>query len=197
MKRRPASVEHLTKSEIFLRCREKTCCTHYAVYLAGDEIVRVARTLDAPPWTFTMAVPSEPADDAFALDHTDLRYRAALTKLPPDAAGERCIFLLRLSEGTARCGLGESRPMPCRTFPVEMHEDTLRISAEGCTCRTWSLNDVDPEADRALLLAESRSRTGYAGFVRSWNAYVGAAGTELFTYQDFCRFLLDQYAAVR
>jgi hypothetical protein len=180
-----------------LRCREKTCCTYYAVYLTGDEIVRIARTLDAPPWTFTMAVPAEAAGDAFALDHSALRYRAALTKLPPDAAGERCIFLLRLSEGTARCGLGASRPMPCLTFPVELHEDTLRISADGCTCRTWSLADVDAESDRALLLAESRSRDEYAGFVRNWNAYVDAAGTESFTYPDFCRFLLDQYAVAR
>jgi Fe-S-cluster containining protein len=180
-----------------LRCREKTCCTYYAVYLTGDEIVRVARTLDAPPWSFTMAVPAVPAVDAFALDHTAQRYRAALTKLPADDAGERCIFLLRLSEGTARCGLGESRPAPCRTFPVELHEGALRVSAEGCTCRAWSLDDVDPEAERASLLAESRARDEYAGFVRNWNAYVAAAGTERFAYPDFCRFLLDQYAAAR
>lgn len=180
-----------------MRCREKTCCTYYAVYLTGDEIVRVARTLDAPPWTFSMAVPAEAVPDAFALDHSALRYRAALTKLPDGDGRERCIFLFRLSEGTARCGLGESRPTPCRTFPVELHEDALRVSAEGCTCRTWSLDDIDPEADRALLQIESRAREAYAGTVRNWNAYVAAAETESFAYPDFCRFLLDQYTAAR
>jgi Fe-S-cluster containining protein len=180
-----------------LQCREKTCCTYYAVYLTGDEIVRVARTLDAPPWTFTIAVPAEVTADAFALDHSALRYRAALTKLPDGDDRERCIFLLRLSDGTARCGLGESRPTPCRTFPVELHEGALRVSAAGCTCRTWTLEDIDPEADRALLQAESRARAEYAGFVGNWNAYVAAAGTERFDYPDFCRFLLDQYAAAR
>jgi Fe-S-cluster containining protein len=168
------------------------------VYLTGDEIVRVARTLDAPPWAFTIAVPTaDPADDAFALDHSALRYRAALTKLPDGAERERCIFLLRLSEGTARCGLGESRPTPCRTFPTELHEGTLRVSSAGCTCRTWSLDDIDPDADRALLLADSRARAEYAGFVHNWNAYVAAVETEGFSYPDFCRFLLDQYAAAR
>jgi Fe-S-cluster containining protein len=182
-----------------LRCREKHCCTFYAVYLTGDEIVRVARTLDTPPWTFTIAVPTaDAADDAFALDHSTLRYRAALTKLPDGAERERCIFLLRLSDGTARCGLGESRPAPCRSFPSELHEGELRVSAAGCTCRDWSLDDIDVESDRALLLAESHARAEYAGLVRNWNAHVAAATvSEPFAYQDFCRFLLDQYALAR
>jgi len=167
------------------------------VYLTGDEIVRVARTLDAPPWTFTIAVPTaDERDDAFALDRSARRYRAALTKLPEEGAPERCIFLLRLSDGTARCGLGEARPAPCRSFPVELHEGALRVSADGCTCHRWSLDDVDPEADRALLLAESGARTVYARLVANWNAHVaGAAGPEeTYDYADFCRFLLDQYA---
>lgn len=182
-----------------MRCREKTCCTYYAVYLTGDEIVRVARTLDAPPWAFTIAVPSTaPADDAFALDGSALRYRAALTKLPDGGARERCIFLLRLEDGTARCGLGESRPAPCRSFPAELHEGALRVSAAGCTCHDWSLEDIDAENDRALLQAEARARSEYGRLVANWNAYVEAtAGGERFAYADFCRFLLDQYAGAR
>lgn len=168
------------------------------MYLTGDEIARVARTLDAPPWTFTIAVPSpDPADDAFVLDRSAQRYRAALTKLPDGAERERCIFLLRLSDGTARCGLGEARPTPCRSFPVELHDGGLRVSAAGCTCRTWSLDDVDAKAERALLVADSQARTAYAGVVHDWNAYVAAtAGDDRFTYPDFCRFLLDRYAAL-
>ncbi|MGA2393728.1 MAG: hypothetical protein ABSH03_10305 [Candidatus Lustribacter sp.] len=169
------------------------------MYLTGGEIVRVARMLDTPPWTFTIAVPAaDPADDAFALDRSTLRYRAALTKLPDGDARERCIFLLRLADGTARCGLGESRPAPCRSFPTELHDGALRVSAAGCTCRTWSLDDIDPEGDRALLLDEARARADYAGLVRNWNAHVtAAAGSERFAYADFCRFLLDQYSRVR
>jgi hypothetical protein len=74
----------------------------------------------------------------------------------------------------------------------------LRVSAAGCTCRRWSLDDIDLESDRASLLAESLARAEYAGFVRNWNAYVAAvAEAERFSYPDFCRFLLDQYATVR
>lgn len=168
------------------------------MYVTGDEIVRVARTLDAPPWAFTIAVPTtEAAEDAFALDRSTLRYRAALTKLPYGER-ERCIFLLRLAEGTARCGLGESRPAPCRSFPAELHQGALRVSAAGCTCHDWSLDDIDLENDRELLLAESAARAEYARLVGNWNAHVAAAaGTEPFAYADFCRFLLDQYAGAR
>jgi Fe-S-cluster containining protein len=145
------------------------------VYLSGDEIVRIARTLDTPPWTFTTALPALPGDDAFALDDTADRYRAALTKLPAGRAGESCIFLLRLSEGTARCGLGESRPAPCRAYP-----------AEGCTCSARSTENAVPET----------GRDEYARIVRTWNAYVNGAGIKRFSFTDFCRFLLDQYAAI-
>lgn len=148
------------------------------MYLTGGEIVRIARTLDAPPWTFTMAVPGQAGDDAFALDTTELRYRAALTKLPARIAGEHCIFLLRLSDGTARCGLGEGRPAPCHTLP-----------AGGCTSRELPAHDA--------FIEESRSRDEYAAFVRTWNAYVDGAGIERFVFADFCRFLLDRYAAAR
>jgi len=177
MKTRTETRPVLTKSEFFLRCREKTCCTSRTVYLTGDEIVRIARTLDAPPWTFTTAVPVPAADDAFALDTTEVRYRAALTKLPARIAAEHCIFLLRLSEGTPRCGLGESRPTPCHALPTG-----------GCTCREWPANAAVPE---------TQSRDEYAGFVRTWNAYVDGAGIESFVFEDFCRFLLDRYAAAR
>jgi Fe-S-cluster containining protein len=188
-------LRHLSKSERFLRCREKTCCSYGAVFLTGDDLVRLARTIDAPPWTFTVAVATEtPAGDAFALDATATRYRAALARLPEQASRERCIFLLRLDGGAARCGLGDARPMPCHTFASELHDDTVRVSAAGCTCRIWSLDDVDVEAERALLLVERDAARNYALLVAGWNAFVATRPpTDPYAYADFCRFIMAQY----
>ena len=188
----------LTKSERFLRCREKTCCSYGAVYLTGDDLVRLARTLDAPPWTFTVALATAmPADDAFALDATSTRYRVALARLPEQESRERCIFLLRVGDGSARCGLGDARPMPCHTFSTELDDATVRVSAAGCTCHEWSLDDVDLEAERALLLAEREAGRNYALLVAGWNAFVTARPlAEPYAYADFCRFILTQYATL-
>jgi Fe-S-cluster containining protein len=158
--------------------------------------VRLARTVDAPPWTFTVALATEaPADDAFALDATSTRYRAALARLPEQDSRERCIFLLRLDGGPARCGLGDGRPMPCHTFASELHDDALRVSAAGCTCHAWSLEDVDVDAERALLLVEREAGRNYALLVAGWNAFVASRPlTDSYAYADFCRFIMAQYA---
>jgi hypothetical protein len=154
--------------------------------------------LDAPPWTFTVALETaKPADDAFALDASSMRYRAALARLPEQGSRERCIFLLRLSDGSARCSLGDARPMPCHTFSTELHDATVRVSAAGCTCHAWSLDDVDVDAERALLLVECEAGRNYALLVAGWNAYVAARPlAEPYTYADFCRFILTQYATL-
>jgi Fe-S-cluster containining protein len=158
--------------------------------------VRLARTLDAPPWTFTVALATAtPADDAFALDATSTRYRAALARLPEQGSRERCIFLLRVSDNSARCGLGDARPMPCHTFPSELHDDTVRVSAAGCTCRAWSLDDLDVDAERALLLVEREAGRNYGLLVAGWNAFVASRPlAEPYAYADFCRFIMAQYA---
>ena len=158
--------------------------------------MRLAQTLDAPPWTFTVAVATAmPADDAFALDATPARYRAALALLPEQGQRESCIFLLHVSDGTARCSLGDARPMPCHTFSTELHDATVRVSDAGCTCHEWSLDDVDIDAERALLHVEREAGRNYALLVAGWNAYVAARPlAEPYAYADFCRFILTQYA---
>jgi hypothetical protein len=158
--------------------------------------VRLAQTLDAPPWTFTVALATAtPADDAFALDATSTRYRAALARIPEQEPRERCIFLLHVADGSARCSLGDARPMPCHTFASELRDDTLRVSAAGCTCHEWSLDDIDADAERALLLVEREAGRNYAMLVAGWNAYVAARPLpEPYAYADFCRFILTQYA---
>jgi Fe-S-cluster containining protein len=95
----------------FLRCGEKTCCTVRTVEIDVGDAARIARLLDVPLHTFATQ-----------------RERITLAKRPDGAGGgERCIFLLRLGDGTPRCGLGESRPAPCRTFPHD-----------GCTCGEYA-----------------------------------------------------------
>jgi Fe-S-cluster containining protein len=180
----------------WLRCAEKACCAYYVVYVTGDDVVRIARTLAVPPWTFTAAMPSDEArPDAFALDQSGKRHRLALvrTRLQPDTQ-PFCTFLTRAMDGAARCGLGEGRPAPCRSFPANEIDGEIRFENSGCTC-DWSGVTPDQNADRALLSAEETARNRYAEVIGAWNDYVGrfAEPIEL-THRDFCRYLLDAYS---
>jgi hypothetical protein len=167
------------------------------VYVTGDDVVRIARTLAVPPWTFTVAIASAIATpDAFALDRSEARHRLALvrTRVAPEDP-PFCTFIVRATDGAARCGLGDGRPAPCRSFPAQMVDGAVRFENSGCTC-DWSNATIDEAADAELLRAEQVSRETYARVVAAWNGYVlQLAETVELTHRDFCRYLMDAYAA--
>jgi Fe-S-cluster containining protein len=158
-------------------------------------MVRLARMLRLEPWVFTAAVPVDgPYPDAFALGRSDQRYRLALIRVTSEARPEpACTFLIRLPDGAARCGLGESRPMPCRTFPSELVDGNLRVGGEACTCRKWTLDDVDALEERALLEVEGVMRRRYETIVAQWNDYATGVDDANLTHRDFCSFLISAY----
>ena len=179
----------------WLRCPDKTCCSYYTVFVTGDDLARIARTLAVPPWTFTAALPCRPDDlGAFALDKSDKRFRAALVRVRLEEGDKPfCTFLVGTSHGAARCGLGAGRPATCRSFPSQLVDNQIQFETSGCTC-DWS-HVAPAAADEQLLRAEERDRERYSGVVATWNDYVaGLSLSAELTYQDFCRYLLDTYS---
>jgi hypothetical protein len=184
------------KELLWLTCAEKRCCHATVVYPTGADIYRIATTLAVPPWHFTVASPADVSDDnAFALDKSGARYRAALAKAPGSHPEPRpCTFLIRAADDAARCGLGDLRPGPCKSFPSSLVDGEVRLAHGVCSCREWSLADVDQRIEKELLLQELRDRRAYADVVASWNAFVASDECEQFEYADFCRYMLDAYA---
>ncbi|MHB8146766.1 MAG: YkgJ family cysteine cluster protein [Vulcanimicrobiaceae bacterium] len=183
------------RSERWLRCPVKTCCSYYSVFVTGDDVARIARTLAVPPWTFTAALPCRDEElGAFALDRSDKRFRIALVRIRVSAENEPfCTFLVRVPDGTARCGLGAGRPATCRTFPAQLIDGGIQFETSGCTC-DWS-GAVGDSQDTALLRAEEQARRRYAAVVTAWNDYVARLAEPAgITYPDFCRYLLDTYS---
>jgi Fe-S-cluster containining protein len=182
--------------EHWLACREKSCCSYFLVYVTGDDAARIARSLAVPPWQITAAIEADASfPDAFALAR-GMRYRLALvrTQFPGEAQPE-CEFLVHAADGAARCGLGEGRPMPCRSFPAQLVDGEVRYALEGCTC-DWSDVAIEADRDTALLRAEVHARERYAVVVAQWNAYVDTLERTVdVTHRDFCRFLMDAYPA--
>jgi hypothetical protein len=184
------------KEALWLACKPKTCCYAPLVIPTGRDVWRIARTLDVPPWSFLIYFQSrEPRRDAFLLDRSGTQFRLALAKgrrrrttSPPP-----CIFLMRTRRGFHRCGLGQLRPGVCRAFPSELVDGVLCLRPDtGCTCRAWSLSDVDIGVEVALVDQRQADAEEYCAVVERWNEGVDGSDTG-HDFVEYCAYLLDVY----
>ncbi len=193
----------LTRKEAtWLACKEKSCCYSAFVLPSGRDVWLISRTLMTPPWTFLIFFQTpQPRPDSFVLDSSGMHFRIALSKQPSrrTKTPPPCIFLMKTRRGHHRCGLGDLRPLVCKTFPSEIVDGLVRISGEiGCTCRQWSLTDVDIEEERVRVEARHRDFMEYCGVVAHWNEYAlealaSAPPDSAFDFFDYCNYLLDAY----
>ena len=186
------------KQAAWLTCRAKRCCYTAMVVPTGRDVWRIARALDAPPWSFLVYFRSpRPSRDAFQLDQSGPSYRLLLAKQASrhTKSPKPCIFLLRGRDGAHRCGLGDLRPRVCQTFPADLVAGVVCILPEtGCTCRVWNLSDLEIAEERALLEARQREAEEYCAVVAAWNQRVAAAPAGAgVDFLDYCRYLLDAY----
>lgn len=194
--------QHLapSKETSWLACREKSCCYAAFVLPTGRDIWRITAALQAPPWTYTVYFQSPPRPDSFILDRSGMHFRVALSKGrtrrkkgPPP-----CIFLLKTRAGHHRCGLGDLRPQVCRSFPSEMVSGVLCLRNDGgCTCRVWSLSDVDITEETERVQTRVTEFHEYCRVVQDWNRRVMSAPPDVtYDYYEFCDFVLQTYAAL-
>ena len=177
---------------LWLACREKTCC-HAKVLVTGHDVRRICDTLSVKPWDVVTACAAEAgAPDGFRLSAGGRFNQLALVRRPgPEKA---CTFLWKVNDGHAQCGLGDLRPGVCQAYPAVIVDGMLCANSSACTCRRWSVFDLDGDADRALLRTLAAEQAQYVGLVRRWNDEVTAApaGTK-WTFRQFCTWLLDAY----
>jgi Fe-S-cluster containining protein len=184
------------KELLWLGCREKTCCHNTKVILTGRDVWRIAQALELQPWDFTLYCDAEEsAVDGFQLAPGGPFYQVMLAKrgaVGPN--GAPCIFLWRLADGHAQCGLGGMRPLPCQAYPAVLVEGMLACQDGACTCRRWSVVDLDGAQETARLRQLLAETAEYRAIVAAWNAQVAAQAGDR-TYREFCAYLLDAYAA--
>lgn len=186
------------KEAIWLACKAKRCCHTAIVVPSGRDVWRISRALDAPPWAFLKHIPGSPArPDAFRLAAGGPSFRLALAKGPTRRmnAPAPCVFLIRTRHGYHRCGLGGLRPMVCQTFPSEIVDGVLCVRNDGgCSCRQWSLSDVDLDRERELVETRQAEAREYHDVVAAWNAQVDRSDpTDTFEFPSYCAFVLRAY----
>ena len=187
------------KEAVWLACKPKTCCYNAFVLVSGRDVWRISRALGSPPSSFLIYFQSpEWRPDTFILDRTGRYFRLALAKQPASRRRKTpppCIFLLRTRNGHHRCGLGDLRPQVCKTFPVDMVGGVLcTFEKTGCSCRSWSLADVDLEEEAAGVEAKQQDFVEYSEVVAAWNSYVASAPEDArFDFFAYCDFVLEIY----
>ncbi len=183
-----------TRELLWLSCREKTCCHNSRVIVSGRDVWRVARQLELKPWDFVRYADAVAgAADGFLLSPGGPLYQLILAKRgEPGPGGAPCIFLWRLADGHAQCGLGAWRPMVCLTYPAFVADGMLQVESSLCTCRRWSLMDLDPARDKPLLEQMLAEATEYSGLVEAWNRRL-SGGSEIASFPDYCRYLMASY----
>jgi hypothetical protein len=153
--------------------------------------------MELMPWHFTRYVDApEGAPDGFRLAPGGPDYQVVLAKRGEiGPKGAPCIFLLTLNDGHAQCGLGELRPAACHVYPATLVDNLLRCEGRACTCRRWSVLDLDADRDRARLNRMLEEAEEYCRVVTDWNGQIDG-GKETRTYRDFCLYVLGAYRAL-
>ena len=183
--------------ELWLRCATKRCCTLRTVLPTSADIWRIATSLQIAPESFLRPIPAhDHPESAFALDRTGRLFHAALVRRSLKGGAAACVFLLQLGSQAARCGLGSLRPTTCQSFPATGSPGMVRVDDQHpCTCRAWTLADLDRAQISELLRQDTSERQGYHASILAWNAQVGAApGERGFSFGDFCHFMMSTYA---
>lgn len=183
------------KELLWLGCREKICCHTTRVIISGRDMARIARTMQVAPWDFTVYCDAlEGAIDGFQLAPGGPAYQVALAKRGPvGPRGAPCLFLWKLADGHAQCGLGSLRPLACQTYPALLVDGLLRVESSACTCRRWSTVDLDEERERAQIEQMLAEAAKYSDVVAAWNRRL-ADQPGARTYPEFCAYVLAAYA---
>jgi len=176
---------------LWLACRDKTCC-YAKVLVTGHDVRRICDALGVKPWDVAAACPAEPGPpDGFRLSPGGRLHQLALVKRP--GAGGACTFLWKVNDGHAQCGLGALRPGVCQAYPAVFVDGLLCADSSACTCRRWSVFDLDGDADRELLARLAAEQSEHAALVRRWNAALPEERGRR-TFRQFCAWLMDACA---
>jgi Fe-S-cluster containining protein len=123
------------------------CCRRFGVQITGYDMVRIKKVLDIDYLYFTQLTPLEPDyieknSKRIAIfkflglpkgEYYAFYLRSVPSKIMPDS--RKCMFLQEWNDAdfalpnsglvTARCGIYETRPLTCRSYPARLHENRL------------------------------------------------------------------------
>jgi hypothetical protein len=181
------------RDRICVSCRDKRCCSYYAVAVTGFDVWRIAKAMQLSPQDFVSYCEAAADAGCFLLQPGENFLKLMLAKRPLlSPAPAPCVFLVRTNGGHGLCGLGDLRPGQCRGYPTYLSGDLVALinDPEGCV-RTWSYGDVDLDEERAIHGALAEEQREHNRIVAVWNQRVRDGGRPR-SIDEFCAFLISR-----
>jgi Fe-S-cluster containining protein len=163
------------------------CCTSYIVSVCGFDVWLICTRQRLSPEQFLVARPQDkPSRDGFLLDAAGPAYGLMLDKQGPLRVKQPCVFLLRLPDGSSRCGIYADRPVVCQTYPMGLwHDDVIIRDKVLCPPDAWPGGEVRRPAWRAAIQRQRLHFDVYYQVVARWNARVTASPATRFSLPAF------------
>lgn len=178
-----------------------SCCRSCIVNVCGYDVWRLAASQRLRPEQFVVLFPhEEPACDSFLLSVDLPAFGLALDKRGRGRQGQfransPCIFLVRLQDGSERCGMYADRPLACQAYPMSIWDgEVYQRSDVLCPAGAWRLDGEHQTAWRATFQRLRMHFDVYAEVVARWNARVTDAGSGVrFGPQEYFSYLMNVY----
>jgi hypothetical protein len=155
--------------------------------VCGFDVWLICTRQRLSPEQFLVARPQEQAArDGFLLDAAGPTYALMLDKQGPLRVKQPCVFLLRLPDGSSRCGIYAERPVVCQTYPMGLWHDAVVIRDKVlCPPDAWPRAAVRRPAWRAAIQRQRLHFDVYYQVVARWNARVRAGPPTRFSLPVF------------
>lgn len=178
-----------------------SCCRSCIVNVCGYDVWRLAASQRLRPEQFVVVFPHEElAGDSFLLGVDLPPVGLALDKRGRGREGQfrasnPCIFLVRLQDGTERCGTYSHRPLACQAYPMSIWGGEVYQRGDVlCPAGAWQL-DGEHQAPWLEMFQRVRMHFDiYAEVVARWNARVLLAGNGArFDAHEYFSYLMNVY----
>jgi Fe-S-cluster containining protein len=151
--------------------------------------------LHVPPESFLRTIRADAAgEDVVLLAPNGAPVYVTLARRVVKGRQAACVFLMQIDD-VARCGLGGLRPLPCQSFPATGEAGLLCLPEQHiCTCRAWSIADLDRAMVKVQLEREAAERARDRRLIQEWNIQVTNTTRTSYTLADFCDYVIHAYA---
>jgi Fe-S-cluster containining protein len=169
------------------------CCRNHLVPVTGHDIAAITAKTGLPPHRFVALW----RDDIFESPHypgARLVAGGPTMTLTLDEVGSpgrrRCVFLMELPNGQARCAVYSHRPAVCAAFPFAVDDGTVYVRHSVCGPGSWRIGTDELQSRHADVARAEFGWRQHRIVVAYWNQHVDSLRPRAFSRDELFDYLL-------
>ncbi len=180
------------------------CCRYYLVMVSGHDIAAIADVTLLRPHQFVVLcrddeLPFEPPGGlGVRLVADGPTMSMALDEHYDSPDRPRCVFLMELPGGQARCAVYSRRPAVCAAFPFSTSDGIVVVRDDTvCGPGSWRIAGSDLQSKRINVARPEFEWRVHGAVVAHWNRYVESRRPRVFSRAELFDYLLDADRRIR